>query len=228
MKRVKIGLLSIAMLFATSAFAQESEKKDSVQAPESIQTLKLASELTLYGYKNNAVLPLIQAADLYLSVNTKELKAEAREKGEGKETSKKEKVSFDVNKILADAKELATLEADETLYLTLIANLEKKAKDQTRSPINGVSKTYERVQAHAKDTYTVRFNAYQYSYIEVYGDGDTDLDLFVYDNNGNLLASDTRAAYNASVWIYANCTCPFKVVVKNNGNVHNNYMLYMY
>jgi hypothetical protein len=161
-------------------------------------------------------------------VSTKELKTEAVEKGKGNETAKKDKTSFDVNKILADAKELSALETDETLYLSLIDKLEKKAKEQIRSPIAGASRTYERVAANSSDKYTVRFNAYEYAYIEVYGDGDTDLDVYVYDNYGNLVVSDTRYLYNASVWFVPNCTCPYTITVKNNGNVYNNYVLYIY
>ena len=229
MSNLKIGLLSVVLLFvANGAFAQESEKKDTVKVPESVQVLKLASELAVYGYKNNAVLPLIQAVDLYLSVATKDLKIEAVEKGQGSETSKKSSVSFDASKILSDAKELAALESTPAAYLALISDLEKKAKDQTRSPIDGASKTYERVKAYSSDSYVVRFNAYERAYIEVYGDGDTDLDLYIYDNYGNLVASDTSVSYNAGGWFVPTCTCPYKIVVKNNGRVYNDYVLYVY
>jgi len=215
----------MAMLFTANVMAQDKEE---IPTPESIQKLKLASELAVYGYQNNSVLALIQAADLYLSTSMMDLQTENVEKEEGKKTSKKETVSFDVAKILKDARELAALEDNEAAYLTLIANLEKKAQDLTRSPTLGTQRLYDRVQAYSKNTYTVGLRGGERTYIEVYGDGDTDLDLFVYDANGNFVVSDTRYSPNAGIWLIPNYTSTYTIVVKNNGRVYNDFMLVAY
>jgi len=226
MFKMKLGLLSIALL-CTTTFIMAQEKEE-VPVPESIQKLKLASESAVYGYQNNSVLSLIHAADLYLSTSLIDFKAEKVEQGEGEKTSKTETVSFDVEKILKDAKALAALEGDKDIYLKLIANLEKKSVDRTRSPVGGTQRAYGTVYAFSKNTYTVTLKAFERTYIEVYGDGDTDLDLYVYDAYGNFIVSDTRYSPNAAVWVVPNVTATFSLVVKNNGSVYNNFMIVAY
>jgi hypothetical protein len=223
MTKFKLGLLCIAMLLAANVTAQE---KEDAQAPESIQKLKLASELVVYGYKNSLALPLIQAADLYLSTDMMDLETEKTKEGEGDKSSKEGKVSFDVKKILDDAKAFTATEDEEDAYLKLIAALEKKVG--TRSPVGGTKRTYETVLANSTDSYAVSLRAQERTYIEVYGDGDTDLDLYVYDENGNLIVKDESSSYNAAVYLVPKWTGRFYVKVKNCGRVYNDYMIVMY
>ncbi len=61
--------------------------------------------------------------------------------------------------------------------------------------------------------------------VAVIGDGDTDLDLLVYDENGNLIASDTDYTDKCLVEFAPRWTGTFLVRVVNNGYVHNNYLL---
>lgn len=57
----------------------------------------------------------------------------------------------------------------------------------------------------------------------VVGDGDTDIDLYVYDNNGNLIAKDEDGTDRCvAVWTPA-WTGAFKIVIVNRGKVYNNY-----
>ena len=50
------------------------------------------------------------------------------------------------------------------------------------------SSTY--VKAKGTDVYHISFRAGQTAVVTVIGDGDTDLDLYVYDENGNLIDKD--------------------------------------
>lgn len=59
--------------------------------------------------------------------------------------------------------------------------------------------------------------------ISLSGDGDTDLDLYVYDENGNLIGSDTGFSDQARLAIRPNWTGRFTVRVVNRGSVHNNF-----
>ena len=61
------------------------------------------------------------------------------------------------------------------------------------------------------------------SVISLSGDGDTDLDLYVYDENGNLIASDTGYSDQASVWVRPNWTGHFTIRVVNRGSVYNDF-----
>ena len=73
--------------------------------------------------------------------------------------------------------------------------------------------------------YTLNFKGGQIAAIRVSGDGDTDLDLYVYDERGNLIASDTDRSDECVVAWTPRWTGPFIVRVKNLGGVYNRYRM---
>jgi hypothetical protein len=83
----------------------------------------------------------------------------------------------------------------------------------------------ERVSANSTDVYNVTFIGGEPAEVFVVGDGDTDLDLFIYDENGNLIDSDTD---NTDV-----CLCEwtprwtgrFTIKIRNYGSVYNEYTM---
>jgi hypothetical protein len=81
-----------------------------------------------------------------------------------------------------------------------------------------------RVEANATDSYRVWVKAGDTVTIRVEGDGDTDLDLFVYDSNG-LVASDTRYGDSCFVRINVYSSGFIEIRVKNLGNVWNGYTI---
>jgi len=81
------------------------------------------------------------------------------------------------------------------------------------------------VLAGHTDTYTVTLPAGETTRIQVRGDGDTDLDLFVYDENGNLIASDTDYTDNCIVNVTPRWTGVFYIRIVNRGSVYNQYVL---
>jgi len=83
----------------------------------------------------------------------------------------------------------------------------------------------DRVLAHSSDTYTMRFRAGEVARVAVIGDGDTDLDLYVYDEFGNLIGSDTDYTDQCIVTWAPRWTGVFTIQVVNRGNVYNVYRL---
>ena len=83
----------------------------------------------------------------------------------------------------------------------------------------------DRVLAHSSDTYTMRFRAGEVARVAVIGDGDTDLDLYVYDEFGNLIGSDTDYTDACIVTWAPRWTGVFTIQVVNRGNVYNVYRL---
>jgi hypothetical protein len=99
---------------------------------------------------------------------------------------------------------------------SLIAGLGTVAGAQTRHDlVAGLDFDRWRVCRAAGDVTTVVMD----------GDGDTDLDLFVYDENGNRIVSDTRSSDYGEVRWRALWSACFEVRVVNLGLVPNLYRI---
>ena len=81
-----------------------------------------------------------------------------------------------------------------------------------------------RVSAYSSDPYRpVTFTSGQQAVVALQGDGDTVLQLLVYDQNDHLIDSDTcRYSRCVATWT-PNWTGPFYIVVRNLGGVYNQY-----
>jgi hypothetical protein len=208
----------LAIMLPMAVMAQE-EKDASLPVPQSETQLRLAAELSKYGYANNDALSLIQAARISKQygftpeARAKEDPAEAQTAGS---EQKRGQVSLDPDKLLTDAKGMA---GNDGVLLALI--------DEASSGTRGAGHKYSNdcVNAHSTDTYTIRFYADELAIVTVVGDGDTDLDLYVYDSNGNLIDSDLDYTDNCVCTWTPRWTGNFTIKIKNRGSVYNCYLL---
>jgi len=105
---------------------------------------------------------------------------------------------------------------------TPVKSIESNTLGATRGSIHH----YDRVQPRTIDYYEgVWFAGGELAEIWVEGDGGTDLDLFVYDENGILIASDTRISGDCYVSFTPLWTGPFRIEIHNLGYVSNGYVL---
>jgi hypothetical protein len=74
-------------------------------------------------------------------------------------------------------------------------------------------------------TYTITFRGGEVARIAVIGDGDTDLDLYVFDENGNEIAMDTEGTDTCLAQWTPWRTGRFLVRIANLGYVYNRYLL---
>jgi len=90
----------------------------------------------------------------------------------------------------------------------------------------GARESTSRVGAYGTDRYrAITFSAGEQAVVLVEGDGDTELQLLVYDQNNHLIASDRCQIFNCvATWI-PDWTGPFVVVVNNLGSVYNEYTM---
>jgi hypothetical protein len=119
----------------------------------------------------------------------------------------------------------AILLLSASLTLAPIAANPASSLDAAPGRVGGPGEVNTRVEAHDTDSYEIRFHGDEVAQIIVRGDGDTDLDLFVYDENGNLVASDTDSTDVCVVTWTPRWTGNFRVRVKNLGRVYNRYTL---
>jgi hypothetical protein len=109
----------------------------------------------------------------------------------------------------------------------LIKNTEKEIAKagQTRGAVGGPQYLEARVSANSSKEYTCRFWANELAEVAVLGDGDTDLDLYIYDSNGNLIAYDTDYTDQCYCrWVPA-WTDTFIIKIVNRGSVYNAFIL---
>jgi hypothetical protein len=79
--------------------------------------------------------------------------------------------------------------------------------------------------AYSTDTYRIWFYGGELAEVLVIGDHDTDLDLMVYDEFGNLVASDLNFTDVCLAQWFPTRTGEFRIEVINRGSVHNVYDL---
>ena len=91
------------------------------------------------------------------------------------------------------------------------------------SPVNGPCYDVHRVEARSTDTFYVTFRGGEDAMVVIQGDHDTDLDLYVYDENGNLIGSDTDNTDQCVVGFHPNWTGTFRIEVRNLGYIYNQY-----
>jgi hypothetical protein len=91
--------------------------------------------------------------------------------------------------------------------------------------VGGPIEHYDQVEAYSTDAYELRFQAGQPAAIDVIGDGDTDLDCFVYDANGHLIDWDEGVTDQCMLRWSPAWTGAFHLHIRNRGQVYNGYVL---
>ncbi len=95
-------------------------------------------------------------------------------------------------------------------------------------PVGGRKYTRTSVRANGEDVFYVTFRGGELARVALSGDGDTDLDLYVYDENGSLIARDDDSSDDCYVSWTPRWTGSFKIRVVNRGRVYNEYALVAY
>jgi len=109
--------------------------------------------------------------------------------------------------------------------LSLILTVAAAGSSAQAGRVGGPGQAVAVVYAGQLDEYTLWFRANEVARVVVDGDGSSDLDLFVYDENGNLVVSDTDYTdYCVGTWV-PRWTGRFLVRVVNRGDRANVYEL---
>jgi len=111
-----------------------------------------------------------------------------------------------------------------TLLMAVVVGFAMSSLAQA-DPVEGPVCTEEVVLSHSTDVYEMWFYGEEASIVTVSGDGDTDLDLYVYDEKGNLIAQDEDLSDQAVVYFAPRWTGRFTIRVVNRGSVYNRYTI---
>ena len=186
---------------------------------EAVQKLHLAQCLIGYGRKNKVPEALITAARILASTSTTEMKDKPTTElplGTAK-TEKKDKPTADSSPaaLLEEAKKLSK---NDPAIVALANSIELP-----RGAVGGPKRTVEIVEPFATDVFKLAFRGDEIARVAISGDGDTRLDLYVYDENGNLITSHVGPGDDCLVSWTPKWTGSFTVKVVNRGRVQNKY-----
>ena len=222
--------LCLVLFAAAGALAADTANKGKTNsAPKSdkapstapgVDQAALAKQLAASSRARKDALGLAMAARLVQEVGSKKADWPKKvEKGpkptSDEDATAKNSASDTPEQLTAEAKQLAV--GDQKL-LAAIDTITTSA--QARGAVAGPTLDQDVLCYRCGVAYTITFEAGQPALIRVLGDGRSDLDLFVYDQGGHLIAKDDDYTDDCRVgWIPA-WTGPFRVVVKNNGRAN--------
>jgi hypothetical protein len=230
-KIVLIGLGS-AVLGMGTALADEHEANSDDKLGEMDATAKateqmhLATELATYGRESQNAMALIVAAEMLAQSGAEDVQREKTTEGPDEPVEDKERGEdmFTVSAILSDARDLAR--GDEAL----LAAIEQVESQESKGVVctggrSCPARHKDVVNPQKSDIYRATFKGGQTAIVAIKGDGDTDLDLRVYDQNGNLICKDTRSTDEGICKWKPIWTGTFVIKVSNLGRVQNYYRL---
>jgi len=225
----RVGVAIALALAAAAGIAVAAEagkgpntgaKATSSEASAAVETLATADALALYGIQNSDPVALIQAAKMKKAAPAKALEAAKKTEGQGtRGADKTTGYDLGVDALLARAEGMSA--GNATLQALIADAKSTKSRGATRGP----TRHADTVLAGNTDSYVISFVGREQAAVLVSGDGDTDLDLYVTDENGNTICSDTDASDTMLCQWTPAWTGPFGIHIRNLGRVYNNYVL---
>jgi hypothetical protein len=225
-------MLTLSVAASAADKAAGKKKQNASQAKpatisdeaKAVADLNLANQLAAYGRKAENPMALLTAAQIMKNTPTQDEKRE--KKTEGKAAAEKGTKAGELStpeSLLAEAAKLAEGKGMEQV----VALIDKESKVKgTRGAVGGPKRTIDKVAAGRTDQFMIAFRGQELAQVGLKGDGDCDLDLYVYDESGNLIKSSTRSGdAEIAEWVPA-WTGTFAIRVDNKRcGVYANYLL---
>jgi hypothetical protein len=211
-------LFAAALPLAPAAAQGGTSATDTALARQisAMESISLAHRLAVYGQRGRQPLALINAAEILLDHPTRPLAPAPTDQ----DTSTA--VLPNPARLLASARSLAG--TNEHL-IALIAPLERRARSIDRGSARGPRQLYGQVASATRREHVVEFRGGEPAVVYVSGDGDSDLDLFVYDETGQMVASATGPRDECVVRWQPERQGRFRIEVRNLGSASNWYWM---
>ena len=226
------GMLVLVILFSLSlSLFADTDTKEMANPSKELETLELAAKMSDYGYQRRDPILIAKAALMMAQVGPRKIEAEVVELGGDKaaavEVPALPSPIMDVATMLKDAGEMASKDA---AVLALVNDYSAKVKTlqgtQTKGAYWGPYSGVGIVSGYSSYPWRIDFEGNIWSEVRVIGNGNTDLDLFVFSGNGSLIASDTGWGDNCCTQFIPFGNQTITVVVKNKGPIPNSYRIF--
>ena len=223
---VYVRFAFVLLMFTTGSlagFTETAEKKANINegakggVDQNMTYLTVSGELARLASESKDPILMLAAARLEAMVTTKVATRNKTSEGDTTEAGAPKPEKAD---LFALAEQFAGTNA--RLQAVIEAS---KASVQTKGAAGGAILTSDRVLAQSSDYYRIRFRGGEPVRIAVLGDGDSDLDLYVYDENGNLVCRDTDYSDQTYCSWTPAWTATFRIKIENLGSVYNRYRL---
>jgi hypothetical protein len=220
----KILVMAVLCGFCCGLFAQTgptgSKPASSPVSPE-MEAIQTAYSLARYGYANESASALIEAAEILAQTPTQPFAAQTERSGQTANSNKQTGTpEFTAVNLLADGKKFA---AGNQTMLAWARVVEASLQSRTRGAVGGPKYQVDRVSANGTVTYSLPLRGNEYVEILCFGDGDTDIDLYLYNPNGSLNASDEGPSDACRLYGTTGPGGVYTLVVKNWGRVYNQF-----
>jgi hypothetical protein len=203
---------------------------------EDVAAIAQATELVAYGRGAKSVPALVTAAQLLFAVSpsseggrvsgektSQPLPASKGGSKEGTKSSATRPPTLDRAAILEEARAMAA--GDAALLAMIDTEAARSTAGGAKGLVGGPTCRVSRVGAYGDDVWTLNFRAQEPAAIAVSGDGDTDFDCFVFDQADDLMLADQSYLDECRFSWFTRYGGPFKLVIRNPGNVWNGYLL---
>jgi hypothetical protein len=226
-RRITLSVLALASALCAMPMAASGKNKGSNADPakaqavssgtQAVEAVRTADALARYGDMKKDPLALITAAKIKKEAGGQAATFERVSKNKPGEAKGKSDGGTP-EAMLERAKALAAGRAD------LVALADDVAKSGSRGALGGPKSTRTVVRGGETDQFRIKFEGGEPAAIGISGDGDSRLDLFVYDENGNEVCRRVGPGDDAICRFQPRWTGPFIVRVVNRG-MANEYRL---
>jgi hypothetical protein len=236
MKSIRISTFALLALpmFALAGESggapNEGQKEAAAKAAgdSQVEKVALATTLVQWGRSSNSAEALMAAAQIMMEVPAEgQDKKKESKAGSATAAEKADEAppTLDPAALAKEALDIAKKEGDKNLAKSIEAQIKAAAGGASRGAVGGPKYGVTKIMAGYTDVYVVEYRGGELAEIAISGDGDTDLDIYVYDENGNFIGSDTGSQDTGYVSWYPKWTGPFRVEVVNRGSVYNQYVM---
>lgn len=215
------GTCAMCAVFETKTAVPATAKVAS-PSTRAVDVVALAADLASHGYRANSPLSLLTAAELLMQASPSALSGKQGTRMPSVTAKSGTPVRFDAGSMISSALSMAGGNANVSALATQLQN---RLATGAKGAVGGPRSTVDRVLSNTTDIWEISFRGGERGSIRVDGDGDTDLDCYVYNSAGTLVAYDNDLTDYCVLDWYQSSTGNIRLEIRNLGDVYNEYIL---